>query len=280
MGKLNKTDISICKKITKNYGTSYFISTYFFPKIVREKTWILYAFVRFPDEIVDTEEKNSLVASEKLIQWRDNWQKAFNGEIAVNPILTANAKLWHENNIPFEYSKVFLDAMMLDTKKNRYETYNELEEYMQGSATVIGYMMSYIMGFRDGALPYAKALGEAFQLTNFLRDIKEDFDRGRIYIPTEDMDAYRVSEKDFSDIHMSENMKKLILFEINRNEELYQKALIGIPYLDKKCQRAVRIALYLYKEIADQIKENPEHIFRERVRVSDFRKIIIILKNF
>ena len=273
-------DIQICKNMTRAYGTSYFISTYFFPKILRYRTWVLYAFLRYPDEIVDTEEKDSKIARQRLLEWQNEWQKAYNGDLNVHPVLRANAAMWKECNIPLEYSQIFLNKMLQDTEKNRYATYAELEDYMYGSATVVGYMMSYIIGFKDGALPYAKALGEAFQLTNFLRDIKEDLTRGRIYIPQEDMVNHAVIEKDFSNEKMSDDMMDLIYFEIKRNQDLYDIAKKGIPMLNKSGQRAIRIAFYLYKEILEKIKKDPERIWRERVRVSKFKKLYLIIKHF
>ena len=273
-------DIALCKKTTRQYGTSYFISTYFFPKSLRKRTWVLYAFVRYPDEIVDTEEKDPKAARQKLLEWKDQWAKAYAGATDVHPILRANAVLWKECSIPFEYSDIFLDAMMQDTKKNRYQTYSDLEAYMHGSATVVGYMMSYIIGFTDNALVYAKALGEAFQLTNFLRDIKEDLARGRIYIPQEDWAKFNVTEADFQSDEMHGSMKELILNEIKVNEHLYSEALKGIPLLNKRGRRAVRIAHYLYKEIMEQIKKNPERVWKERVRVPLYQKIFLIIKHF
>ena len=141
-------------------------------------------------------------------------------------------------------------------------------------------MMSYIIGFQEGALPYAKSLGEAFQLTNFLRDIKEDFERGRIYLPQDDWNIFSVTENDFTQKAMTENMKNLIIFEINRNEELYANALKDIPMINKSGQRADRIAFYLYKEILEKIKKDPERIWHERVRVSKLRKLYLIIKHF
>ena len=280
MKTIHTKDIALCKKTTRAYGTSYFISTYFFPRVLRERTWVLYAFVRYPDEIVDTEQKDPIIARQKLLEWKSEWAKAYTGATDVHPILRANAVLWKECSIPFEYSDIFLDAMLQDTTKNRYRTYAELETYMYGSATVVGYMMSYIIGFTSDALVYAKALGEAFQLTNFLRDIQEDLGRGRIYIPKEDWAKHNVTEADFKSNPMSINMKKLILHEVEINEQLYQEALKGIPLLHKGGRRAVRIALYLYKEIMNQIKKNPERVWKERVRAPLYRKIYLIIKHF
>lgn len=279
MKSQNEGDILLCKTMTKQYGTSYFWSTYFFPKKIRERTWVLYAFLRYPDELVDNPQGSKEEAHKNLQDWKDGWYKAYQGNTDVHPILRANAVLFKECSIPFEYSEIFLERMLQDTHTNRYNTYQELEDYMYGSATVVGYMMCHIIGFKDGALPYAKALGEAFQLTNFLRDIKEDLERDRIYIPVVDMENYQVSETDLQSSIMNSHVRELIDFEIQRTETLYQEAKKGIELLDRDGRRAVRIALYLYKRILDKIKKNPHSIFKKRVRVSWYEKIYIIIKH-
>lgn len=279
MKSQNEADILLCKTMTKQYGTSYFLSTYFFPKKIRERTWILYAFLRYPDELVDNPTDTTVSPEIKLAEWRASWQRAYAGDTDIHPILRANAVLFKECNIPFEYSEIFLERMLQDTHTNRYNTYQELEDYMYGSATVVGYMMCHIIGFESGALPYAKALGEAFQMTNFLRDIKEDLGRDRIYIPIVDMESYQVSETDLKSATMNNHVRELIKFEIERTETLYQDAKKGIALLDPTGRRAVRIALYLYKRILDKIKKNPHSIFKKRVRVSWYEKLYIIIKH-
>jgi 15-cis-phytoene synthase len=276
----SKKDIKICKDMTKAYGTSYFLSTYFFPKKLREATWVLYAFVRYPDEIVDNIERDPNLAAVKLNTWISNWHKAYNGDTNVDPVLRANAILWKEYNIPFEYSDTFFAAMKSDTVKNTFDTYAELESYMNGSATVVGYMMCYLIGFQAGALPYARALAEAFQMTNFLRDIKEDLERGRIYVPKEDIEKYGLNQETFSQLKSSEKMIDLINFEIQRTEYLYREAEKGIELLDKGGRRAVRMSLVLYREILLIIKKDPSVVLRGGVRVPMYRKIILIIKNF
>lgn len=273
-------DVKICKDMTRAYGTSYFLSTYFFPKKLREATWVLYAFVRYPDEIVDNIEKDPAAASEKLDAWISDWHRAYGGDLEVHPVLRANAILWKEYNIPFEYSTEFFTAMKSDTVKNNFDTYTELESYMNGSATVVGYMMCYLIGFRDGALPYARKLAEAFQMTNFIRDIKEDLERGRIYIPKEDIEKYGLTQESFSQLEKGEKIKALIEFEIRRTEDLYRQAEKGIELLDRGGRRAVRMSLVLYREILLIIKKDPYVVLRGRVRVPKYRKFILIIKNF
>lgn len=273
-------DVKICKDMTRAYGTSYFLSTYFFPRKLREATWVLYAFVRYPDEIVDNIEKDPTVAAATLDAWISDWNRAYNGDLDVHPVLRANAILWKQYDIPFEYSTTFFGAMKSDTVKNTFNTYAELEEYMNGSATVVGYMMCHLIGFRDGALPFARKLAEAFQMTNFIRDIKEDLERGRIYIPQEDIKKYGLNQESFSKLESDERIKDLINFEISRTEDLYKEAEKGIEFLDRGGRRAVRMSLVLYREILLIIKKDPYVVLRGRVRVPKYRKIILIIKNF
>ncbi|MEY2671929.1 MAG: hypothetical protein RL687_346 [Candidatus Parcubacteria bacterium] len=276
----HKNDVKICKDMTRAYGTSYFLSTYFFPKKLREATWVLYAFVRHPDEIVDNIEKDPTVASATLDSWISDWHRAYNGDLDVHPVLRANAILWKKYNIPFEYSTTFFGAMKSDTVKNTFKTYSELESYMNGSATVVGYMMCYLIGFQNGALSYARKLAEAFQMTNFIRDIKEDLERGRIYMPLEDIEKYGLNKESFSRLESTTEMQNLISFEIKRTEDLYLEAQKGISMLDEGGRRAVRMSLVLYREILLIIKKDPYVVLRGRVRVPKYRKIILIIKNF
>lgn len=272
-------DARICKDMTKKYGTSYYIATYFFAKELREATWILYAFVRYPDEIVDTEEKDSARAKEKLTAWKEEWVRAYNGDTDVHPVLRANSVLWKEKRIPFEYSEIFLNAMFADTEKNRYETYAELEEYMMGSATVVGYMMSHLIGYTGDALPHARSLAEAFQMTNFLRDVVEDLERGRIYLPKEDMERFEVTEEMLRTGTSNSHLLTLLDFQIERTEKLYTHGLAGIPMLARGGQRAVRMAYGLYKGIFEKIRKNPARIFSGRTRVSTLEKLRIIITH-
>jgi phytoene synthase len=272
-------DILFCKKTTKDYGTSYYISTYFFPKDIRLDVWVLYAFLRIPDEMVDNSKGDAEDSRRDILKWIDDWKRAFDGDLDVHPVLRANAVMWKKRNIPFQYSEIFFKAMLSDTEKSTYNTYRELEDYMMGSATVVGYMMSCIIGYTGDALPYARSLAEAFQMTNFIRDIKEDAQRGRVYMPIEDLVKFGLKASDIVSGEKKDAISQLVKFEIDRTENLYKKAMIGIPMLDIGGRRAVKTAFYLYKEILNKIKKDPVVVTSHRVRVGFMRKVIIILKN-
>lgn len=278
--------ISFCKKIEKHFGTSYYVATRFLPKRKRYATYTLYAFFRLPDEIVDTEKLLPKDAEKELDDFIAYWNTAKTGKVdCLDPdwsmVINSAAFVHKEFSIPFEPSDLFLQAMRMDLYKTRYESYSELSHYMAGSASAVGVMMSYVIGFAGGekTLGYAKKLGEAMQLTNFLRDVGEDFrERGRIYLPNEDRERYQVSEKQIQEGRVDENFKKLMQYEINCARDLYQEAEKGIASLHWSGRYPVRLASRLYSAILREIENNQYDVFSKRARVNGFRKTLIALR--
>jgi phytoene synthase len=264
------------RSIIKRYGTGYYRATFFFPKKIREAVWTLYRFVRLPDEIVDTElgDKNA-----KLRAWEDAWGVVVRGGDTTNKVMHNFKHTADTYNIPLVYIPDFFAAMRQDLTKDRYATYAELGQYMHGSATVVGYMMSHIIGFREGALPHARALGEAFQMTNFLRDIKDDYvERNRIYIPQEDMERFGVSETHIKEGIVDDAWRALMQFEVARTRALYDKGVAGIKYLHPQGRKAVYAAALIYKQILDQIEASGYDVFSKRLVVSPFQKTMLLWK--
>jgi phytoene synthase len=290
-------DLSFCKKIHKKYGKSFYAGTLFLLPEERDATFVLYAFFRFPDEYVDTYYKDQkAIALVKISEWNDAWHKCYRGEDfqieeSEKKILRATAYIFHTFNIPFEYSQAFLQAMIQDTWKERYETYQELQEYMFGSASVVGLMMTYIFcskdieffantKYREEVLQKAKTLGEAFQMTNFLRDIGEDYaERGRIYIPQEDMQKFDVKENDIKNKKITAQFVELMKFEINRTQLLYKEADVGIGFLPKKASRGVYIARVLYSKILEKITAAQYDTLSARRGLGSLEKNYIALKT-
>jgi|688.fasta_scaffold01520_16 phytoene synthase len=270
------------ESITKQFGTSYYFATRFLPLDLRQATYALYSFFRIPDEIVDN---SSYYAEEDILieleDWMQMWKKAYLGEATVYPILDLTAKVFNKYNIPYQYSLDFLDAMKQDVYVSRYETYKNLQEYMYGSASVVGLMMSYIIGFNNKkALDYAPYLGEAMQLTNFIRDIGEDYkDRGRIYLPQEDMNKYNVKEKDIKENKVTSAFVDLMKFEIQRARSLYRKSDKGLKYLNKRGRFSVIMASRMYEAILDKVEQNNYDVLTKRARTSKREKIYILGKS-
>lgn len=285
-----RKDVDICRKLHKKHGKSYYFATKFFPRNMRQATYVLYGFFRVPDEMVDNpnlslreaRSNNVAISSQEVQQtlqnWQKKWQHAYNTGESDEPVLRATAHVFHKYKIPYEYSESFLSAMIQDTEKSRYATYEELKQYMYGSAAVVGLMMSYVIGFSDKkALTYAEDLGYAMQLTNFLRDIREDYeDRNRIYIPKEDLERFAISEYGIHEHIVSDNFKALMQFEIKRTREIYERSKAGIELLDKRGQFAVKMAAVLYGAILGKIEEVDYDVFSSRVSTSFGEKLKLI----
>lgn len=266
------------RQIIKKYGFGYYKATLLLPKKIRHAVWVLYSFVRLPDEIVDTPSEDT---KQRFDAWVNAWNTLLlNGDSATpHKTLTDFQKIMKEFSIPTQYPLDFLASMRLDLFKNRYATYHELEAYMHGSATVVGYMMCHIIGYTNGALPHARALAEAFQMTNFLRDIASDYnERGRIYIPQEDMQRFGVTELHFSKGIVDESWKSLIRFEITRTRALYEKGVFGIKYLDSHGRKAVYASALIYNEILNLIEKANYDIFSKRAVVRPIKKTMLLCK--
>lgn len=273
--------ITSARNVEKKHGTSYYIATLFFPKKIKTAVFILYAFVRTPDEYVDNPHPKSNPQLE-LNQWKIDWTRAYNGEPVDNELLRATADIFKTYDIPFDLSIAFIDAMMRDTTQSRYTTYTDLQSYMYGSAEVVGMMLTHIIGYTDPqAFTYARKLGEAMQLTNFLRDIEEDYtQRNRIYLPLEDMNHYQVTEEMIASKRVTPEFINLMKYEIIRARTLFKEAELGISMLSHNGQFPVRLASRLYEKILDKIEQENYNIFNTRVRSTTLEKIWLITKTY
>ncbi len=271
--------------IQKKHGTSYYLATQFFPKKLRKATYALYAFVRIPDQIVD-EPENPTEARGELERWIAAWNGEMDGKPSGDPLIQLSTELFKAYGVDRTYGEDFLKAMLQDTEKSRYESYSDLEGYMYGSAVVVGLMMAQIIGVVDGAkedevLKSATYLGNAMQLTNFLRDVDEDYrERGRIYLPQDEMRRYGVSDSDIAERNASENLLRLMRFQVERSRNLFAEAEKGIHLLKPEGRRAVRLAAKLYAGILDSIAAQGYNPFVGRARVGRWRKLKLILKHY
>jgi phytoene synthase len=191
------------KKYITTHGTSYYLASLFFPKNIKQEVFLLYAFVRVADDIVDNEHEGQ---KEKLQAFIARTQNIFSSSPDENTterdqIIIPFAKLCKDKQIKQEWIESFLSAMKSDCEWKEYKTYTQLQEYMVGSAEVVGLMMCQIIGYpphdQEKTFYHARKLGEAMQYTNFLRDIKEDrVERQRIYIPQDRLTPFGLDQND------------------------------------------------------------------------------------
>jgi len=267
-----------CRLLTKRHGSTYYFSARFFPRAIQRSIFGLYGFVRLPDEMVDNPEAGRAdVQSQRaaLHGWREQFERALAGDEGEHPVMRAFIDTVRRHGIPSEYPLAFLDSMLMDVTVRRYSTFDDLCLYTHGSASVIGLMICSVVGVSDPvALPYAADLGLAMQLTNFLRDIGEDYrDRGRIYLPLEDLLRFGYSEAELAGGVVNDNFRELMRFEIARNREIYRRAELGLPYLPRYAQYPIRLAGLLYAAILDRIEANDYDVFTRRAATSKAFKL-------
>lgn len=270
-----------CQRITRQYGTSFYFATQFFPKEIREGIYAIYAFARIPDEIVDDPQKDNLeITRQRLESWINDWREAYWAGRSEDVTVDAIVKSFRKFAIPIEECEAFFRSMLMDLEKNEYSDFRELEDYMYGSAGVIGLMVTRVIGYSDeSAFKFAIKLGYAFQLTNFLRDIREDFDQlGRIYMPLEDLARFGLSQSDIAGRVRDRRFAEFMKFQIERNRQLYREALPGIKLLHWRGRLAVRVAFVLYKAILGEIEKADYNVYAGRVRTSRRQKIALSIK--
>lgn len=265
-----------CKRLNALHGKTYYLATLLLPAAKRPPVHALYGFARYADEIVD-DLASTLTDQEKadaLRTWGASILEDLRSGQSDDLIGRALVDTVKRYSIPLEYFEAFLRSMEMDLTVTRYLTYEELERYVYGSAVVIGLEMLPILGYSDPrAIEAATALGTAFQLANFIRDIGEDIDRGRIYMPLDELARFGVSEGDLLARKMTPAIVEAIKFQIARVRELQKIAEIGIDYLDPISRPCIRAASELYCGIVDEVEANGYDIFTKRASTSQWRRL-------
>lgn len=264
-----------CRELNKRYGTTYYWSTYLLPRVKRHHVHALYGFCRYADDIVDDLGPASVAQrADALRDFGDRFFADLSAGRSDDPVLRAVVHTVRSFDIDPECFRRFLRSMTMDLTVATYETYDDLLGYMDGSAAVIGEMMLPILEPHsyDDALPHARDLGNAFQLTNFLRDVAEDLDRGRVYIPQEDVRKFSAASA-LDDRRVTPEWIELMRFEIARTRELYASADLGVSMLPPASAQCIATARRLYSGILDRIEAAGYDVFSSRVSVPTWQKV-------
>lgn len=279
---VDRTQLTTSKHIQQRTGKTFHLATRVLPRRVRHPTYVLYAFFRIADEIVDGDDYLDPDAQRRAIG--DLRAAALGQQPATDPVVAAFSELRETHGIPRAEIDVFLDAMASDADPDtdRVQTYADLEAYMRGSAVAVGNMMMDVMDTEDveTARPHARALGEAFQLTNFLRDVKEDVrDHGRIYVPRETLDAFGATPEQIERYESSPELERAIRAELRRTESLYREGVAGIKYLPEDCQLAVLLSAVLYAEYHRAIRQQDGDVLTTAPSVGLLRKLRVVART-
>jgi 15-cis-phytoene synthase len=262
-----------CRQLNRRHGTTYYWSTYALPRIKRHHVHALYGFCRYADDIVDDLGPVPVeVRATALADFGDRFFADLDTGRSDDPVLRAVVHTVRSFDIDPDCFRRFLASMAMDLSVDRYETYEDLQRYMDGSAAVIGEMMLPILEpLSPLARQPARDLGDAFQLTNFLRDIDEDLDRGRVYVPQEDIDRFGARPA-FETRTVTPGFVDLMRFEIERTRTLYDAADVGIRLLPPSSARCIRTARDLYSRILGQIEASEYDVFSSRARLPTWKK--------
>jgi phytoene synthase len=269
-----------CQHLHRQHGRTFYLATRMLPAWKRRHVHALYGFTRHTDDIVDSMAAWSPPArAARLYHWVDRFRAALAGDWVDDPVLPALLHTMELFGLDRADFTAFLASMEMDLAITAYDTYDDLLDYMAGSGAAIGSMMLPILGVRTGDLDAAREparqLGLAFQLTNFIRDVGEDLDRGRIYLPLKDLADHGVTPLDLEARAATAPVRALIAFEVGRARAHYAAAAAGIPMLESRSQACIRAAYRLYRGILDEVERAGYDVFRRRATVSTRRRLSV-----
>lgn len=267
------TQQELHEKIFREGSKTYYNSSRFFPKEVREDIFALYAFVRVADNFVDAVPQQA----KEFHAFCDLYRRGLAGESVNDPVISPFLALMKKHSLPKEWVDAFLHSMALDLTKAEYDSHEELLVYIYGSAEVIGLFMAKIMGLAEESYHAAQMLGRAMQYINFIRDIDEDNALGRRYLPLSgttlpDLKAETVAR-------MPDEFCRFLRSHTELYFNYYLEAKPGYRYLPKKVLPPVRTAMNMYNWTAKTIMKNPLVVFRKKVKPSKLRIILAMLFN-
>lgn len=267
-----------CQDKAAASGSSFYYSFLFLEQKQKEAIIAVYAYCREIDDIVD-ECQDPTVAQDKLNWWRHELTACFAGK-GTHPVSQALQDPINHYNLPIEYFLELIDGVESDLGQVRFQTYSDLSLYCYRVAGVIGLLAAEIFGFKNrNTLKYATKLGTAFQLTNILRDVKEDLNRGRLYIPLEDLEKFDVTEQQLSEGKTTEKIRNLMMFQATRAHEHYQDAFRTLPEEDRYPQRSGIIMAEIYQAILSEIEKNEYKVLEKRISLTPIRKLWIAWKT-
>ena len=258
-----------CKRITSFHSKSFYIASGLLPEEKKRAARALYAFCRTTDDIVD---QHGAVNKDHLHNWR---QRSLHDQNRINdPVPIAWADTLDKFQIPLIYAHQLIDGVAQDLYVDRYPSFSRLSEYCYGVASTVGLMSMHIIGFSNkAAIRYAVKLGVALQLTNILRDIREDWERGRIYLPKDEMEAFNISEDHLENHLVDDSWKAFMQFQIERTRRIYEEAWPGIELLHPSGRLAIAAAASFYKDILKDIEARNYDVFNARAHITKWGKL-------
>jgi len=293
---VSRDHLTHSKAIQRRTGATFHLATRFLPERARHATYVSYAFFRVADEVVDDSDPDPSANQRRdleLIRRGALGDQSAREELAARgegthgadaaPVLTAFDELRHVAGIDEREVNVFIDAMKRDVEATDYADHAELSTYLRGSSVAVANMMLAVMEPEklEAARPHAKALAEAFQLTNFLRDVREDVvEYDRVYLPRSSLATHGTDTAAVRRLEPTPALRATVQDELRRTEELYRDGVAGIQYLPTDCQPAVLLAAVLYADHHRLIRDREYDVFTTHPSLSIRRRLSLAIRTW
>ena len=268
-----------CQQKAAQSGSSFYYSFLFLPAERRRAITALYAFCREVDDTVD-ECTDVAIARTKLHWWRQEIGAMVAGT-PTHPVTRALQPHLAVYNLGGEHLLAIVDGMEMDLDQTRYLDFVGLQRYCWHVAGVVGILSASIFGVTDPrTLQYAEKLGLAFQLTNIIRDVGEDARKGRIYLPVNELQQHGVTAADILNARHSEKFERLMQFQAQRAQQVYDEAFAMLPARDRRAQRPGLIMASIYRALLDEIERDGFHVLQQRISLTPIRKLWLAWKTY
>ena len=284
---------SVCRHIARSAAKNFYYGFLVLPAHKRNGLSAVYSFMRHADDISDDPSVPCDQRRVKLAEWMNALRRVIGGERTDDPVLMALADTQKTFNIPLELLEKLVQGTAMDlppqelssvgllNSRLQYETFEQLYDYCYHVASVVGLICIRIFGYRDPrAEKLAEQTGVAFQLTNIIRDVKEDSSLGRVYLPSEDLRRFGVETSALNNGNAAAAFRPVLEFEAQRARELYRSADELLPMIDDDSQPALWTLVEIYRRLLDRIEARGYDVFSERVKLSTGEKVGILAKGF
>ena len=262
-----------CRRVARRRAKNFYYSFVLLSRPQRNAMCAIYAFMRYCDDLSDEPGANRAA----IDKWRAEMEAALEGRFSDHPVWPAFHHTVRRFCIPHEYFREMIDGVLSDLEPRRFETFEQLYRYCYQVASVVGLTIVHIFGFDTrSALPLAEKCGVAFQLTNILRDIREDAERGRIYLPVEDLRRFGVSEEDLNAGRRDEPFLRLMGFEAERARAYYNESRPLLDLIHPRSRASLWALISIYSRLLERIEGSNYDVFRRRVRLPLWEKSWIV----
>ena len=258
-----------CRRMQRRHDPTYYCATMRLPRDVRPAVHALYGFVRGADQLVDGPNRPPDPAARRLAldRWQDELEQGVATGRSRHPVIAALVDAGRRHDLPLLELSVYMDSMRIDCGPVRVGTRAELDSYMRGSAGAVGLIMAPLLGVPSELHSTVAKLGTAFQLTNFIRDVNEDYGLDRVYLPVEDRARLGVTVQDIAARRMTDGFRALLELEVTRARQVFATTAILDDALDPAIRPGVRLARSVYERVLDRVESLGFDVLSHRVRV-------------